>query len=203
MKIILGQKKQMTQVFQDDGTVIPVTIIHADPNVVTAVRTKDKNGYTAVQLGVGRKSKKRVAKPQLLEWGELGIFRWVREFNLPVAAEMTRGKKLDVSVFQAGDKVQVTGTSKGRGYAGVVKRHHFKGGPASHGHKDNLRAPGSIGATFPQHVMKGTRMAGRLGAAQVTVKNLIIVAVKPDTNDLYISGAVPGAINSLVAIRGI
>lgn len=201
MKFLLGQKQSMSQVFQDDGTVVPVTLVKAGPNVVTALRTTEKDGYTAVQLGYGKKSVRRVAKPQRQDWKDLGTFRWVREFRLPAAADFSRGQKVEVSIFQPGDVVKVTGTSKGRGFAGVVKRHHFKGGPASHGHKDNLRAPGSIGATFPQHVIKGMRMAGRMGNARVSLKNLKVVSVNPETQELVISGAIPGPRNGLVLIQ--
>lgn len=203
MKFILGTKLAMTQVFQEDGTVVPVTVIKAEPNTITGLRQADKDGYTAVQLGYGKKSAKRVAKPQRDDWKDLGTFRWIREFRTSDVSSLARGQKVEVTVFQPGDTVKVTGVSKGRGFAGVVKRHHFKGGPASHGHKDNLRAPGSIGATFPQHVLKGTRMAGHLGAEQVSVHNLKIVAVKPDTHELVLSGAVPGARNGLVMIQSL
>lgn len=201
MKFILGHKLAMTQVFQPDGTVVPVTVVKADPNAVTLVRTKEKDGYQAVQVGRGVRRTSRIKKPQQKAWEGLGSFQAVREFRVDDVQDMARGKKIDLSIFEPGDVVQVTATSKGRGFAGVVKRHHFKGGPASHGHKDNLRAPGSIGATFPQHVMKGTRMAGRLGNAKVTVKNLKVVAVHPENNELWLTGAVPGARNGLVMIQ--
>ena len=193
----------MTQVFQEDGQVVPVTVIKAEPNTVTAVRTADKHGYQAVQLGYGRKSAKRVAKPQIGQTKAWGVFRWMREFRVPDVGGLEPGKKIDVSTFQPGDVIQVTGTSKGRGFAGVVKRHHFRGGPASHGHKDNLRAPGSIGATFPQHVIKGMRMAGHMGDERVTVKNLKVVAVNTDKHELVISGAVPGARNGLLMLQSL
>lgn len=200
MKFIIGQKRAMTQLFRDDGTVVPVTVIAAAPNTVTQVRTGENDGYVAVQVGAGVRKEKRVAKPQRGAWKDLGLFAKAREFRLETTEGLERGTKIDVTTFQPGDTVQVTGTSKGKGFAGVVKRHHFKGGPASHGHKDNLRAPGSIGATFPQHVMKGTRMAGRMGHEQVTVKNLQIVAVKPETNELWISGAIPGPRNGWIFV---
>lgn len=200
MKYLLGQKQQMTQVFKDDGTVVPVTVIKAEPNVVTGVRTVGPTKRSAVLVAGGTQKAERIAKAQRGQWKDLGNFRYSRQAEVTGDAP-ERGAKLDVSVFQVGDDVQVTATSKGRGFAGVVKRHHFKGGPASHGHKDNLRAPGSIGATFPQHVMKGTRMAGRLGNAKVTVKHLTVVAVKPESNELWLSGAVPGPRNGLVIIQ--
>jgi len=200
MSFIIGQKRSMTQLFRDDGTVVPVTVIQVAPNTVTTVRAKDKDGYTAVQLGAGVRKAKRLAKPQRENWKDLGAFAKVREFRVDSTDGFERGKKIDASIFKVGDHIQVTGTSKGKGYAGVVKRHHFRGGPASHGHKDNLRAPGSIGATFPQHVMKGTRMAGRMGNEKVTVKNLEVVAVKPEANELWVSGAVPGPRNGWILV---
>ncbi len=199
MKFIIGHKLQMTQVFQDDGTVVPVTVVKAEPNVITNVRSSDGVEMKTMSVAAGTKKKNRVAKQQQGQWKELGLFRYVRETKSTEVLE--RGAKVDVSSFAVGDKVQVTATSKGRGFAGVVKRHHFRGGPASHGHKDNLRAPGSIGATFPQHVMKGTRMAGRLGNAKVTVIGLKIVAVDTEKNELWISGAVPGARNGMVIVQ--
>jgi large subunit ribosomal protein L3 len=200
MKFLLGRKKNMTQVFQDGGNVVPVTVIKAEPNTITALKTADKDGYLAVQLGAGKRAAKNIAKPQREQWKDLGTFMRVREFRVDSLDGYERGKKIAVDTFQIGDTVQVSAISKGKGYAGVVKRHHFAGGPASHGHKDNLRAPGSIGATFPQHVMKGTRMAGRMGNERVTVTGLKVIAVKPENNEILISGAVPGAINSLVMI---
>lgn len=202
MKFLLGQKQQMTQVFQDDGTVVPVTVIRAEPNVVTDVRKIGASETSAVSVAGGKQKKSRIAKPQQGQWKELGDFRYMRQTTVS-GQTPERGQKLDVTMFQVGDQVQVTATSKGRGFAGVVKRHHFRGGPASHGHKDNLRAPGSIGATFPQHVMKGTRMAGRMGNAKVTVKNLKVVVVKPETNELWLSGAVPGPRNGLVVVKAV
>lgn len=191
---------QMTQVFQDDGTVVPVTVIKVEPNVVTDVRPSGVGDMQAIHIAGVPTKESRVRKPQRGQQKDLGSFRFSRQIKLS-GEKLERGAKLDVSVFAVGDMVQVTGTSKGRGFAGVVKRHHFKGGPASHGHKDNLRAPGSIGATFPQHVMKGTRMAGRMGNAKVTVKGMHVVAIKPEANELWISGAVPGPRNGLVVVR--
>lgn len=202
MKFLLGQKVQMTQVFQDDGLVVPVTIVKAEPNVVTGVRTVGKSETLAVQLSGVPTKESRVRKPQRGQQKGLGSFRFAREIKLD-GEKIERGAKVDVSAFAVGDSVQVTGTSKGRGFTGVVKRYHFSGGPASHGHKDNLRARGSSGATFPQHVMKGTRMAGRMGNATVTVKTLKVMAVKPETNEIWIKGAIPGPRHGLVVIKAI
>lgn len=201
MKFILGQKKQMTQVFQDDGTVVPVTVIKAEPNTITAVKNTEKDGYLAVQMAWGNRKAKRVKMPQREALKDLNVTpKKLREFRVESIEGKERGQKVDVTLFEVGETVRVTGTSKGRGYAGVVKRHHFKGGPATHGHKDNLRAPGSIGATFPQHVMKGTRMAGRMGNERVTLTGLKVVKVVPEANELWISGAVPGAFNGFVMV---
>ncbi len=190
----------MTQVFQPDGTVVPVTLIAAGPMTVTQVKTKAKDGYVAVQVGFG--AKRQLKKPQAGHLKDLPNHRWLRETRVDDTKGIERGGSLDVTVFAPGDTVRVAGTSKGRGFAGVVKRHHFGGGPASHGHKDNLRMPGSIGPTFPQHVVKGTRMAGRMGGERVTVRNLVVVEVRKEENLLVLRGAVPGPINGLVEVSG-
>lgn len=202
MKFLLGQKVQMTQVFQDDGMVVPVTIVKVEPNVVTDVRPIGKTEVMAVQIAGVPTKESRVRKPQRGQQKDLGSFRFSRQLKV-TGETVERGTKIDVSAFAVGDNVQVTGTSKGRGFTGVVKRYHFAGGPASHGHKDNLRARGSSGPTFPQHVVKGTRMAGRMGNAKVTVKTLKVMAVKPEVNEIWIKGAVPGARNGLVIIKAI
>jgi len=202
MKFLLGQKVQMTQVFQDDGMVVPVTIVKVEPNVVTDVRPIGKTDVMAVEIAGVPTKESRVRKPQRGQQKGLGSFRFSRQLKV-TGETVERGAKIDVSAFAVGDNVQVTGTSKGRGFTGVVKRYHFAGGPASHGHKDNLRARGSSGPTFPQHVVKGTRMAGRMGNAKVTVKTLKVMAVKPEVNEIWIKGAVPGARNGLVIIKAI
>lgn len=202
MKFLLGQKVQMTQVFQDDGMVVPVTIVKVEPNVVTDVRPIGKSDVMAVQIAGVPTKESRVRKPQRGQQKGLGSFRFSRQLKV-TGETVERGAKIDVSTFAVGDNVQVTGTSKGRGFTGVVKRYHFAGGPASHGHKDNLRARGSSGPTFPQHVVKGTRMAGRMGNAKVTVKTLKVMAVKPEVNEIWIKGAVPGPRNGLVIIKSI
>jgi len=199
MKFILGKKIEMTQIFKEDGTVIPVTLVQAGPCVVTGVQTEDKNGYTAVQIGYGQT--KKVAKPQQARAKEVGPVAMTREFRVD-ETELKQGDKINVSVFEEGDKVDVVGESKGKGFQGVVKRHGFHGSPASHGHKDQLRMPGSIGAQGPQRVLKGKRMGGRMGGDRVTVKNLDIAAVDAKNNILAIKGAVPGARNTVLMIRG-
>ncbi len=198
MKFIIGKKLEMSQIFKEDGTVIPVTLIQAGPCVVTDVRTKDKDGYSAVQVGFGET--KKVNKAQVSRAKEFGPVGLTREFRVD-ETDLKPGDKIKVNLFEEGDKVDIVGTSKGKGFQGVVKRHGFHGSPASHGHKDQLRMPGSIGAQGPQRVLKGTRMPGRMGNDRVTVKNLEVVAIDPKTNTLAIKGAVPGARNSLVFVR--
>ncbi|MBI4133331.1 50S ribosomal protein L3 [Candidatus Uhrbacteria bacterium] len=201
MKFILGRKIEMTQVYDARGAVVPVTLVEAGPCTVTQVRTPERDGYRAIQLGYG--TKRHAAKPQQDAWGELGTFRVVREFRVPASVEMARGATIDVSSFVPGDAIQVVGTSKGRGFQGVVKRHHFSGSPASHGHKDQLRMPGSIGSKRQGPVEKGKRMAGRMGSDRVTVKNLEIVSVDAQKNQLAIRGALPGARGSLLLIQSV
>lgn len=189
----------MTHIFKADGTVVPVTLVQAGPCVVTDVKTMERDRYSAVQVGYG--ASRQMNKAQRGEWKELGAFEHVREFRMDPAMEAKRGDVIDVNAFAEGDHVDVVGTSKGHGFQGVVKRHGFHGGPASHGHKDNLRMPGSIGAGGVQHVFKGRRMAGRMGGDRVTVKNLEVVQIDPQKNVLAIKGAVPGAFGSLVMIQ--
>lgn len=199
MKFILGKKVEMSQVFKADGTVVPVTLVQAGPCVVTQVRTEEKDGYSAIQLGFGTPKKVNKAQQSLAD--KFGATAIHREFRVP-ETDLKPGDKIDVSAFAEGDKVDVIGISKGKGFQGVVKRHGFKGSPASHGHKDQLRMPGSIGAQGPQRVLKGVRMGGRMGTDRVTVKNLEVVAIDPKNNMLAIKGAVPGARNGLLMIRG-
>lgn len=200
MKVIIGTKKAMSRIFEDDGKVVPVTVVNAGPCTVTQVKTKEKDGVNAVQLGYG--VKRKIAKAQAGHLKGLPQHRTMREFVIEKPEEYERGKTLDVTQFAKGDVVKVTGTSKGRGFAGVVKRHGFKGSRATHGNKDQLRMPGSIGATDAQHVIKGMRMAGHMGNERVTVLHLRIAGVNPETHELLISGAVPGARGSLVTIIG-
>ena len=196
-KFILGKKLNMTQKFMEDGTVIPVTSVKAGPCTITQIKG-DKDGYSAVQVGFD--NKKKIKKPLKGHLKELSNFRFLREFKVNDIENFKRGKVFDVTTFKIGDILRVTSKSKGKGFQGVVKRHGFKGGPASHGHKDQLRMPGSIGATEPARVFKGTRMAGRMGNDTVTIDNLELIEIDKDNNILYIKGAVPGARNSLVKI---
>ena len=199
MKFLLGTKIGMTQLFADDGAVIPVTLVAAGPVTVTQVKTSERNGYAAVQVGAGER--RGVAKPMKGHLSGLRNFRWLREFS-PGEEAFERGQTFDVSVFASGDLVTVRGISKGKGFAGVVKRHGFRGGWASHGAKHSLRQPGSIGASWPERVRKGMRMAGRMGHERVTIKNLEVVHVDPAQHILALKGAVPGARGTLLLIDG-
>src|SRR3989338_4468944 len=212
MKYMLGTKGRMTQVFDDKGEVFPATIVTAGPLSVTQVKTAEKDGYEAVQVGYGAKKEKNIAKPQLghfsAEGGSapggkyLGMFRDLREF--PSDGGLERGKIIDVSVFSQGDLVTVSAISKGKGFQGVVKRHGFHGGPRSHGQKNKERSPGSIGGggRAGGRVAKNMRMAGRMGGDRITVKNLRVLQIDVATNTLLIGGAVPGRPGTLVEIRG-
>jgi len=196
MKFILGRKIEMSQVYRPDGTVVPVTLVQAGPCVVTQVKSKERDGYAAVQLGFA--PRRILSKPQAGHLKDLDRFGVLREFRMTDAGSFQRGDTVEAKAFEAGDTVHVSGTSKGRGFQGVVKRHGFSGQKASHGHKDQLRAPGSIGPGGAQHVFKGTRMAGHMGDERVTVKNLEIVEVRNGV--LAVKGAIPGARNSVVEI---
>ncbi|MFZ2189957.1 MAG: 50S ribosomal protein L3 [Candidatus Magasanikiibacteriota bacterium] len=205
MKFILGTKQSMTQVFREDGAVVPVTRIQVGPCVVTQVR-KEKNA-NAIQIGFGIQKKFRLNKAQAGHLNNINVnndngltVRFLREFKTGEGVELNRGDVFDGSSFSLGEKVKVIGTSKGRGFQGVVKRHGFHGGHASHGNKDQLRMPGSIGATGPQRVFKGKRMGGHMGDDQVTIKNLEIMKIDLDLNEILIKGAVPGARGGLLLI---
>ena len=192
----------MSQIFEKDGTVIPVTLFRARPNVVIRMKDKEKDGYEALQLGVGTRKEKNIAKPQLRQWKGLGNFQYVKEFRGDSGLEI--GSKIDVTVFQEGDVVKVSGLSKAKGFQGVVKRHGFHGAPASHGTKHAHREPGSIGGMGRAggRVAKGMRMAGRMGGERITVRNLKVVKVDPENQMLAVSGAVPGRRGTLLEIRG-
>jgi large subunit ribosomal protein L3 len=203
MKFILGKKIGMTQVFAQNGDVVPVTRVEAGPCQVVQVRDGKKDNSVALQLGFGEPRSYKVSKPVAGHTKGLDPVKFLRDFGIEKVDGIERGDVITVETFIAGDKVEVIGTSKGKGFAGVVKRHHFRGAPASHGHKHDLRAPGSIGAGGVQRVFKGMRMAGRMGNDQVTVKNLEVVSVFPEKNEIYIKGAIPGGRNGLVMITGI
>lgn len=197
---ILGRKLGMTQVFAADGNAVPVTVIEAGPCYVTQVRTLGKDGYEAVQLGFGEARK--LNRPEKGHLKSIPAGRHLREFDVDDVGEVEVGQKVDASVFAEGEIVDVIGTSKGKGFQGVMVRHHFRGGPKTHGQSDRGRSPGSIGATTtPGRVWKGTRMAGRLGGDRVTMKNLEVVRVDPDRNLILVRGAVPGAKEGLLMVR--
>lgn len=198
MKFILAKKLEMSQVFKADGTVIPVTLVQAGPCVVTQVKTKDADGYVAVQLGF--QPGKNLSQSEQGHLKDLPSMKVLREFRVDAIDAFKRGDSVEAGVFAPGDVIDVTGTSKGKGFQGVVKRHGFAGHPTTHGHKDQLRMPGSIGAGGMQHVLKGRRMAGHMGDARVTVKNLEVVEVR-DGGIIAVKGAVPGARNAVLEIR--
>jgi large subunit ribosomal protein L3 len=208
MKSILGKKVGMTQIFDDSGEVIPVTVIEAGPCFVAQVKTVERDGYAAVQMGFEEAKPKSLTNPQLkhLQKSDLPALRYLREFRMTAddiaGLDLEEGQQVTVDVFETGEYVDVTGTSKGRGFAGVVKRHGFGGGPKTHGQSDRHRAPGSIGAcTTPGRVFKGKRMPGRMGGKRITVQGLKVEMVDPERNLLAVRGAVPGARNGLLLIR--
>lgn len=197
---IIGKKLGMTQVFRDNGKVEAVTAIEAGPCTVTQVKTVAKESYNAAQLGFG--AVKWINSPQRGHLKGLEQFKYLREFRMDDIEAIEVGLKVDVSLFKSGDLVDITGVSKGKGFAGVVKRHHFAGGPKTHGQSDRHRAPGSIGATTsPGRVFKGMRMAGHMGNSRVTVQQLEVFDADPARNLLLVRGAVPGAKNGLLLIK--
>lgn len=214
MKYLLGEKVNMSQIFDSAGNVVPVTFLSVLPNKVIQVRTMEKDGYCSIQLGAGEKKQKNLAKAQIGHFKGLGNFRYVKEFRIKKEKESADasagvpeeniqvGMTIDASVFQEGDRVAVSAVSKAKGFQGVVKRHGFHGAPASHGTKHAHRQPGSIGATWPQRVIKGMRMAGRMGADRVSVRKVRIEKVDAENKILAVRGAVPGRRGTLVEIRG-
>ena len=200
---LIGRKLGMTRIFGDDGTVVPVSVIEATPNSITRLRTPEQDGYAALQLGSG--VARRVTKPvagqfKHLEKDHQSPAR-VREFRVDSVEGYEVGQTLDVSLFEAGELVDVTGVSKGHGFTGTIARHHFKRGPKTHG-SNNYRQPGSIGAgTTPGRVFKGTKMGGHMGDERVTVKKLRVVKVDAERNLLLVKGAVPGARNAVLLVR--
>jgi len=196
---MIGRKIGMTQLFREDGEVV-VTAIEAGPCFVTQVKTEAKDGYSAVQLGFGET--KRLNSPQKGHLKDVGQLRYLREFDVEDVKSVQVGQRIDVDMFKTGDLIDVIGVSKGKGFAGVVKRHHFAGGPKTHGQSDRHRAPGSIGATTsPGRVLKGTRMAGRMGNRRVTARNLKVINVDLAHHLLLVKGAVPGAKKGLLLIK--
>ena len=201
---ILGTKLGMTQVFDETGQVVPVTVVQAGPCVVTAVRTPDNDGYSAVQIGFGEINPRKVTKPVAGLFDKAGVTprRYIAEIRTEGASEYTLGQEITATLFEKGQRVDVTGKSKGKGTAGVMKRHGFRGLEASHGTQRKHRSPGSIGGcATPGRVFKGLRMAGRMGAARTTEQSLTVHAVDTDKNLLLIKGAVPGPRGGLVVVR--
>jgi large subunit ribosomal protein L3 len=202
---ILGKKIGMTSLFDENGEAVPCTVIEAGPCYVTQVRTKEKDGYEAVQLGFDEKKDRLVNKPMRGHFAKAATkaLRLMREFKGFNGSPLKQGDEIKVDMFSPGDIVDVSGKSKGRGFQGVVKRHHFGGvGMTTHGASDRVRAPGSIGgSSYPSRVFKGMRMGGRMGFERVTIKNLKVVKVIPESNILIIRGSVPGAINGYLEIE--
>ncbi len=205
-KGLIGKKVRMTQLFRDDGEVVPLTAIALGPCVVTQVRTPAKEGYSAIQLGFEPVTKKRgVCKPMAGHFQKANVppHKYVKEIRLNTASDYQVGQQLKADLFKEGDRVNVTGYSKGRGFAGGVKRHHFKGGKGSHGSMFH-RAPGSIGSSaYPHHVMKGKKLPGHMGCDRVTVRNLEVVKIDAESDMIFVRGAVPGAKNSLLLVRSV
>ena len=202
MKFLLAKKVNMTQIFDEKGKTYPVTLLIATPATVTQIKESEKDGYKAVQIGSGAKAEKNISKP--LKGHMKGNFSALREYRLKDGDEAPNvGDVIDLSIFAEGDVVTVTGTSKGKGFQGVVKRHGFKGGRRSHGQKHSEREPGSIGGggRAGGRVAKGLRMAGRMGGDRVTVGNLKVIKIIPETNEIFVCGAVPGRKGTLVEIK--
>ncbi len=201
-KYILGEKIQMTQYFDSKGIAHAATLISAEPVTVTQVKSVATDGYDAVQVSSGTRKEKNINKAQRGHFGDLGNFRYTKEFLVDNAdlSNYAKGNTLAVDQFNEGDTIRVSGVSKGKGFQGVVKRHGFHGGPRTHGQKHSEREQGSIGAGGMQRVMKGMRMAGRMGSDRVTVRNLTVLAVDPKTNIIVIKGAVPGKRGTLLEI---
>ena len=205
MKYIIGTKIGMTQMFKDDGSVVPITLVKIEPNVVVQIKTKEKNGYQAIQIGTG--TKKKLTKPEKGHNKNLGSFTILKEFRTVNSEQGTEsidfkiGDTIDISTFAEGEIVKVSGISKGKGFQGVVKRHGFHGMPASHGAHSVLRHAGSIGQRFPQHTLKGMRMAGRMGGVAKSIRGLKIIKVDAENGLLAITGAVPGNNGGIVEIK--
>jgi large subunit ribosomal protein L3 len=205
MKGIIGKKVGMTQIFDESGNIIPVTVISAGPCYVTQVRTAEKDGYTAVQLGYGETKAQRLTKAQMGHLSKKGLpaLRVLREFRVRSEdLDVTEGAEIKADVFQKGERVDVVGISKGRGFAGTVKRHNFNRQPKTHGQSDRERAPGSVGmCEFPGRTLKGQRMAGHMGSDRVTMQNLQVVVVDAEKNLLAVKGSVPGAKGDIVIVK--
>jgi large subunit ribosomal protein L3 len=199
---IIGKKLGMTHVYGEGGKAEAVTAIEAGPCTVTQVKTMDNDGYSSVQLGFGEAKKAHTGKKDAAKEKAKPKFKYVREFQFTDSKAIQTGQKIDVSLFKAGDKVDIIGISKGKGFAGGVKRYNFNGGPKTHGQSDRWRAPGSVGSnTSPGRVLKGLRMAGHMGSCRITACNLVIVQTDPARNLLLVKGTVPGTANGMVMIQ--
>jgi large subunit ribosomal protein L3 len=206
MKGIIGKKVGMTQIFDEQGNAVPVTVIQAGPCFVTQVRTADRDGYVGIQLGFAETKPQRLSKGQLghLQRNDLPALRYLREFRIKADGELdvAEGQQINADVFAKGERVDVIGTSKGRGFAGGIKRHHFRRQPKTHGASDRTRAPGSVGQnTYPGRTFKGKRMAGHMGSERVTTENLEVVVVDAEKNLLAVRGSVPGQNGGIVLIK--
>lgn len=198
MNVLLGTKIGMSRIFTENGRSIPVTAIRTEGSVVTQIKTVEKDGYAAVQIGYGQK--RHPNKPQAGHTKDLGhVPQFVREFRVSETPDNEVGQVLSATIFKPGDMIKLTAISKGKGFAGVIKKHHFARGPQTHG-SDHHRAPGSIGSMFPQHVLKGKKMPGKMGNEQITVRRVEIVDVLEDQNVLLVKGPVPGMVGNLVEL---
>ncbi len=200
---LIGKKIGMTTYYQENGNAVPVTVIEAGPCYVTQIKTKETDGYESVQLGFGERREKTVNKPMQGKFKKLNIpaLRFTKEIRDFSLADVKAGEQVKVNIFNEGDTVKVTGTSKGKGFQGVMKRHGFSGGQRTHGQSDRQRAPGSIGASsYPSRVFKGQRMAGRTGGDRITVRNLKVIKIFADSNLILVKGAVPGTKSGFVEI---
>ncbi len=203
MKAILGLKSNMTQVFDENGVVHPATVLKTGGATVILVKTAEKDGYNAVQVGFGERKEKNITKAEQGHYKGLGNFRYVKEFRYDVLPEgIKSGDKIEVSAFAKGDVVRVSSISKGKGFQGVVKRHGFAGGPRTHGQKHSEREPGSIGGGLRTRVPVGMRMAGRMGGDRVTLTSVKVLGIDAAKGELYVKGAVPGRRGTLVEIQG-
>jgi large subunit ribosomal protein L3 len=204
MSGLIGKKLGMTRIFDEKGNDVQVSVIQTGPCYVTEIRTKDKHGYDSLQLGFEEKREKSVKQPERGHFAKSGVkpMRYLREFRTFDVSQFKLGDAIKADVFQIGDEVKVIGVSKGKGFQGVVKRHHFGGGPVTHGQSDRRRAPGSLGgSSYPSRVYKGLRMAGRMGNARVTTRNLKVVRVDAENNIVRVRGSIPGAKNGMVLIQ--
>lgn len=203
MQAILGLKSNMTQVFDENGVVHPATVLKTGPATVVLVKTADKHGYNAVQVGFGERKEKNITQAEKGHYKGFGNFRYLKEFRYEVLPEgIKAGDKIEVSAFAKGDTVRISSVSKGKGFQGVVKRHGFAGGPRTHGQKHSEREPGSIGGGLRTRVPVGMRMAGRMGGDRVTLTSVKVLGIDAAKGELYVKGAVPGRRGTLVEIQG-